>query len=153
MIKLRCKKLFRSNSKVASTNAAASDAKFGGEIKWELRPGGMLVQKRECAENDGDSIITLRVSTVTQCHHISIQPTSSFGELKMILAMVTGLEPKEQRLLYKGKEREDCEYLHMVGVKDKDKVLLFQDPAIKERKLATSERVQVIGSTYHTICV
>lgn len=72
--------------------------------------------------------------------------------------MVTGLEPKEQRLLYKGKEREDCEYLHMVGVKDKDKVLLFEDPAIKERKLlnlatATSGRVQVIGSTYHTICV
>lgn len=72
--------------------------------------------------------------------------------------MVTGLEPKEQRLLYKGKEREDCEFLHMVGVKDKDKVLLFEDPAIKERKLlnltaATSGRVQVIGSTYHTICV
>uniref|UniRef100_M1AYA7 Ubiquitin family protein n=1 Tax=Solanum tuberosum TaxID=4113 RepID=M1AYA7_SOLTU len=75
------------------------------------------------------------------------------GELKMILAMVTGLEPKEQRLLYKGKEREDCEYLHMVGVKDKDKVLLFEDPAIKERKQATSGHVQVIGSTYHTICV
>ncbi|XP_015065158.1 BAG family molecular chaperone regulator 2-like [Solanum pennellii] len=153
MIKLRCKKFFRSNSKVASSNAVAADAKLGGEIKWELRPGGMLVQKRECAENDGDSIITLRVSTVTQCHHISIQPTSSFGELKMILAMVTGLEPKEQRLLYKGKEREDCEYLHMVGVKDKDKVLLFQDPSIKERKLATNGHVQVIGSTYHTICV
>ncbi|WMV17610.1 hypothetical protein MTR67_010995 [Solanum verrucosum] len=157
MMKLRCKKFFRSNSKVvASSNATAvtaSDAKLSGEIKWELRPGGMLVQKRECAENDGDSIITLRVSTVTQCHHISIQPTSSFGELKMILAMVTGLEPKEQRLLYKGKEREDCEHLHMVGVKDKDKVLLFEDPAIKERKQATSGHVQVIGSTYHTICV
>ncbi|CAN4079172.1 unnamed protein product [Withania somnifera] len=163
MIKLRCKKFFRSNSKLASTNAAATaapsgnDTKLGGEIKWELRPGGMLVQKRECAGNDGELIITLRVSTVTQWHEISIQATSSFGELKMILAMVTGLEPKEQRLLYRGKEREDCEYLHMVGVKDKDKVLLFEDPAIKERKLlnltATSGRVQVIGSSYHTICV
>lgn len=91
MIKLRCKKFFRSNSKVASTNAAATtvaatatasggDAKLGGEIKWELRPGGMLVQKRECAKNDGDSIITLRVSTVTQWHDISVQATSSFGK-------------------------------------------------------------------------
>lgn len=75
----------------------------------------------------------------------------------MILSMVTGLEPKEQRLLYRGKEREDYEYLHMVGVKDKDKVLLFEDPAIKERKkllnLAANGRVQVIGSSYHTICV
>ncbi|KAM3286770.1 BAG family molecular chaperone regulator 2 [Capsicum chacoense] len=167
MIKLRCKKFFRSNSKVASNNAAGTvaatatglggDAKLSGEIKWELRPGGMLVQKRESVEKDGESIITLRVSTVTQWHDISIQATSSFGELKMILAMVTGLEPKEQRLLYRGKEREDYEYLHMVGVKDKDKVLLFEDPAIKERKLlnlaATNGRVQVIGSTYHTICV
>ena len=50
----------------------------------------------------------------------------------MILALVTGLEPREQRLLFKGKEREDGEYLHMVGV---HKVLLLQDPAIKEMKL------------------
>ncbi|OIT05944.1 PREDICTED: BAG family molecular chaperone regulator 2-like [Nicotiana attenuata] len=164
MIKLRCKKFFRSNSKNGSTGAAAATAAAGGdtkiaggEIKWELRPGGMLVQKRECAEKAGDSIITLRVSTVSKWHDISIQATSTFGELKMILAMVTGLEPKEQRLLYRGKEREDYEYLHMVGVKDKDKVLLFEDPAIKERKkllnLAANDRVQVIGSSYHTICV
>lgn len=53
----------------------------------------------------------------------------------MILSLVTGLEPREQRLLFKGKEREDSEYLHMVGVRDKDKVLLLEDPAIKEMKL------------------
>ena len=53
----------------------------------------------------------------------------------MILSLVTSLEPREQRVLFKGKEREDDEYLHMVGVRDKDKVLLFEDPATKERKL------------------
>lgn len=52
----------------------------------------------------------------------------------MILSLVTGMEAGEQRLLYKGKEREDGEYLHMVGVRDKDKVLLLQDPAMKEMK-------------------
>lgn len=68
------------------------------------------------------------------------------GELKMILSMVTGLEAREQRLLFKGKERDDCEYLHMVGVGDKDKVLLLEDPAIKERKLhglAASQPISV----------
>lgn len=57
------------------------------------------------------------------------------GELKMLLSLLTNLEPKEQRLLFKGKERENHEYLHMVGVRDKDKVLLLEDPANKERKL------------------
>ncbi|XP_057983519.1 BAG family molecular chaperone regulator 1 [Malania oleifera] len=108
----------------------------GGEIKWELRPGGMLVQRRECgAGNSGEGMITVRVSTVSRWHDISIQPTSTFGELKMVLALVTALEPREQRLLFKGKEREDGEYLHMVGVGDRDKVLLLEDPAFKERKL------------------
>ncbi|KAF6177004.1 hypothetical protein GIB67_027804 [Kingdonia uniflora] len=114
-----------------------------GEIKWELRPGGMLVQKREnggsttssSSSSGGDDIISLRVSTVSKWHDISIEATSTFGELKIILSLVTGLEPKEQRLLFKGKEREDRDYLHMVGVKNKDKVLLLEDPAIKEMKL------------------
>jgi hypothetical protein len=47
--------------------------------------------------------------------------------------MVTGLEPREQRLLFRGKEREDTDHLHMVGVKDK--VLLLEDPALKDMKL------------------
>lgn len=143
------------------------------EIKWELRPGGMLVQMRESGQSDGNKgLITIRVSTVSKSHDISIQQTSTFGkllslysplnfyyyvlekkkkkrffltnsvicfaisgELKMILSLVTGMEPKEQRVLFKGKEREDGEYLHMVGVRDRDKVLLLQDPAIKEMKL------------------
>lgn len=53
----------------------------------------------------------------------------------MILSLVTSFEPREQRLLFKGKERDDDEYLHMVGVREKDKVLLLEDPAIKEKKL------------------
>jgi hypothetical protein len=57
------------------------------------------------------------------------------GELKVILSMVTGLEPREQRLLFRGKEREDTDHLHMVGVRDKDKVLLLEDPALKDMKL------------------
>ncbi|CAG7879314.1 hypothetical protein BRARA_C00621 [Brassica rapa] len=103
------------------------------EIKWELRPGGMLVQKRQ--ESIGDDLISIRVSTFANFHDLSIEATSTFGELKMVLSLLTGLEPKQQRLLFKGKEREDDEYLHMVGVGEKDKVLLLEDPAFKEKKL------------------
>lgn len=53
------------------------------EIEWEVRPGGMLVQKRHTtntnAEEEG-AFITIRVSTVSHSHHISIQPTSTFGQ-------------------------------------------------------------------------
>ncbi|XP_019161470.1 PREDICTED: BAG family molecular chaperone regulator 2-like [Ipomoea nil] len=160
MMKLRSKKFSRTNSSksAASGSAAAANATVsGGEIKWELRPGGMLVQKRECVDK-AEEIITLRVSTVSQCHNISIQSTSTFGELKMMLSLVTGLEPKEQRVLYKGKEREDYEHLHMVGLSNKDKVLLLEDPAIKEQKLrglaAGGRRpAPVVGSPFRTITV
>ncbi|KAL1824661.1 hypothetical protein ACET3Z_011439 [Daucus carota] len=169
MIKLRSKRFFRSNSSKlrGGDNGGSNSGKGGaasipvGEIKWELRPGGMLVQKREssCASSDssGEGIIIVKVSTVSQCHDISIQSTSTFGELKMILAVITSLEPKEQRILFKGKEREDEDHLHMVGVRDKDKVLLLEDPAIKEKKLllGLTGRVRPIGPppAYRTITV
>ncbi|KDP46364.1 hypothetical protein JCGZ_10204 [Jatropha curcas] len=143
MIKLRSKKFCRGSFKFGGNSNNSSNAKGGSEkdtcgniseIKWELRPGGMLVQKRESGDSVGEFII-VRVSTLSKWHDISIEATSTFGELKMILSLVTGMEPREQRLLFKGKEREDSEYLHMVGVRDKDKLFLLEDPAIKERKL------------------
>lgn len=163
MIKLRSKRFCRSSSKLrGGDNGGNKSGKAlvgGGEIKWELRPGGMLVQKREsCGDEsiNGEGIIIVRVSTVSQWHHISIQSTSTFGELKMILSLVTDLKAKEQRILYKGKEREDEEYLHMVGVRDKDKVLLLEDPAIKEQKKLLGPGGLVgtsIGTPYQTITV
>ncbi|XP_041006415.1 BAG family molecular chaperone regulator 2-like [Juglans microcarpa x Juglans regia] len=162
MIKLRSKRFCRSSSKLSGGSGNVNKIKGGekgccggmSEIKWELRPGGMLVQKRDTGESVGEGMITVRVSsTVSKWHDISIEATSTFGELKMILSLVTGLEPGEQRLLFKGKEREDGEYLHMVGVRDKDKVLLLEDPATKERKLYGLAGDQSIGAPFHTISV
>ncbi|KAL3526124.1 hypothetical protein ACH5RR_014496 [Cinchona calisaya] len=171
LMKLRSKKFSKSNSNNNKLENGDGNHNInnGGEIKWEVRPGGMLVQKRECGDggstSDGggcEGLIAIRVSTVSNSHDITIQSTSTFGELKLILSLVTNLEPNEQRLLYKGKEREDDEYLHMVGVRDKDKVLLLEDPAVKERKLlmglAAGAGVivggqNVIGSPYRTITV
>ncbi|KAK6128304.1 hypothetical protein DH2020_012766 [Rehmannia glutinosa] len=153
MIKLRSKRFSRSSSKLGGGGGGAAAASGGGEIKWELRPGGMLVQKRESKENNDEVMITIRVSTVSQWHDLSVQATSTFGELKIVLSLLTNLEPQEQRLLFKGKEREDYEHLHMVGVRDKDKVLMLEDPAIKERKLHGLAQTRVIGSPYRTISV
>ncbi|KAI3725970.1 hypothetical protein L1987_65767 [Smallanthus sonchifolius] len=140
MIKLKSTRLSRSLSKLR--NRGGENKMRGatvmrmGEVKWELRPGGMLVQRREIGgESVVEGVITVRVTTVSNWHDVSIRATSTFGELKMILSIITSLEAKEQRLLFKGKEREDTEHLHMVGVRDNDKVLLLQDPAIKEKKL------------------
>ncbi|RDY12892.1 BAG family molecular chaperone regulator 2 [Mucuna pruriens] len=156
MIKLRSKRFSRSISKLGNGSKAASpekECRSMSEIKWELRPGGMLVQKRESNQSAGEGVITIRVSTVSQWHDISIDATSTFGELKMILSLVTSLEPIEQRLLFKGKERDDNEFLHMVGVRDKDKVLLLEDPAIKEKKLLGMASGQPINNTCCTITV
>ena len=82
---------------------------------------------------------------------MSCAKTISAGELKVVLSMVTGLEPREQRLLFRGKEREDSDHLHMVGVRDKDKVLLLEDPALKDMKLrAAALAAQAVQSPYRT---
>ncbi|WJX65946.1 hypothetical protein P8452_50554 [Trifolium repens] len=160
MMKLKSKRFCRSISlsklgignKVVASSPSEKDCNENCEIKWELRPGGMLVQKRENNKSVGE-IITIRVSTVSKWHDISIEETSTFGELKMVLSLVTNLEPREQRLLYRGKERDDNEFLHMIGVRDKDKVLLLEDPAIKEMKLLSLARGQPINNHCPTIRV
>uniref|UniRef100_A0A1D1YKB7 BAG family molecular chaperone regulator 4 n=1 Tax=Anthurium amnicola TaxID=1678845 RepID=A0A1D1YKB7_9ARAE len=107
----------------------------GEEIEWELRPGGMLVQKREDGDGPAGPMIKIKVSHGTYQHEVTVPAQSTFGELKKVLAQETGLEPQEQRLLFRGKEKDDDDYLHMVGIKDMSKVILMEDPASKERKL------------------
>ncbi|MCL7037495.1 hypothetical protein MKW94_005774 [Papaver nudicaule] len=109
------------------------------EIDCEVRPGGMLVQKRDGdPEEDGGDVvpmIKLIVTHGTSKHEINVHPQASFGDVKRLLANVTGLEPNEQRLFFRGKEKEDDEALDMAGLKDKSKVLLLEDQESKERKL------------------
>ncbi|XP_057954583.1 BAG family molecular chaperone regulator 4-like [Malania oleifera] len=118
------------------------------EIEWELRPGGMLVQKRNdigaVSSSSSGPMIKVKVSHGSYHHDVTVPAQASFGDLKMILAHETGLEPKEQRLLFRGKEKEDEESLYMAGVKDMSKVILLEDPASKERKLEEMKRDQYL---------
>ncbi|CAO1940634.1 unnamed protein product [Urochloa humidicola] len=151
------RRLFRSRSRstASSTGSAPDICAMVAEhekIEWEVRPGGMLVQKRRTPEEDAAAVeyILVRVSTGWQWHDISIDATATFGDLKVMLSLVTGLWPREQRLLYRGKERDDCDHLHMVGVQDNDKVLLLEDPAVKERKLRSTTLAQLMGVPCHS---
>ncbi|CAI8594060.1 unnamed protein product [Vicia faba] len=158
MMRFKSKRFCRSISKLGNIGnkviapSPIENKKEYSEIKWELRPGGMLVQNRE-SNKSNEEIITIRVSTMSKWHDISIEATSTFGDLKMTLSLVTSLEPKEQRLIYKGKERDDNEFLHMIGVRNKDKVLLLEDPAIKEMKLFGLTRGDSINKPCCTISV
>ncbi|KAH1105986.1 hypothetical protein J1N35_009754 [Gossypium stocksii] len=127
-----------------SSSKRAVDNVVKGEIKWELRPGGMLVQKRDRVDASSGPMIKIKVSHGSYHHDITVPAQSTFGDLKKVLVQETGLEPKEQRLLFQGKEKDGEECLHMVGVKDMSKVVLLEDPASKERKLEEMKRNQSV---------
>ncbi|KAE8039308.1 hypothetical protein FH972_011734 [Carpinus fangiana] len=134
-----------------STSKGVMNNGFNREIDWELRPGGMLVQKRDTGDSSSGTMIKIKVSHGSYHHDITVPAQSTFGDLKRVLAHETGLQPKEQRLLFRGKEKEDEECLHMAGVKDMSKVILLEDPASKERKLEEMQRNQCVMKAYEAV--
>lgn len=56
------------------------------------------------------------------------------GDLKRAIAEKMGLDPQEQKVLFRGKEKEDSEHLDVSGVKDKSKVLLLEELTDREKK-------------------
>lgn len=63
------------------------------------------------------------------------------GDIKKLLVHKTGLEPEEQRLFFRGIEKDDKENLHLGGVKDKSKLLLLEGNTSKERKLEETRKL------------
>ncbi|RZB63794.1 BAG family molecular chaperone regulator 3 isoform A [Glycine soja] len=118
----------RENSS-SSTTAAREE-----ESEWEMRPGGMLVQKRTTNTDVVTRNLRLRIAYGALRYEICVSSIATFGEVKKVLSGETGLEVDEQRLLYRGKERENGEYLDVCGVKDRSKVVLIQDPSSIERR-------------------
>ncbi|KAI4353410.1 hypothetical protein L6164_002363 [Bauhinia variegata] len=131
-----------------NSSAAPSPAQ-NDEIEWEMRPSGMLVQKRDVgADNNNDGgvsslggpLIKINVTHGSVHHELFLPAQSTFGDVKRLLVQKTGLEPEEQRLFFRGKEKANEEHLHMEGVKDKSKLLLLEELASKERKLEESRK-------------
>ncbi|XP_074267721.1 BAG family molecular chaperone regulator 3-like [Silene latifolia] len=106
------------------------------EGEWEKRPGGMLVQKR----TDDVAVVSVkcirvRVAYGSARYEISISSQATFGELKKLLTVQSGLHYWEQRITYKGKEKEDKQFLDICGVKDRSKLILTEDPCSREKRL------------------
>ncbi|KAH6776707.1 hypothetical protein C2S52_014268 [Perilla frutescens var. hirtella] len=131
----------RSEAPAAETTTSSS-APTSGAVEWEVRPGGMLVQKRGESNCRDFATPNLRIRVVygAALYQISANSQSTFGELKKLLTAETGLQPAEQRLLFRGKERENGDYLDTCGVKDRSKVILIDDPESKERRMVEMRR-------------
>ncbi|TYK10926.1 BAG family molecular chaperone regulator 4 [Cucumis melo var. makuwa] len=117
------------------------------ETEWEMRPCGMLVQKRE-DDNGADVSTTGPMIAVSVTHgygptkyKIFLPAQSTFGDMKKHLVAITGLQLEEQRLLFRGKEKDDDEHLHTAGVKNLSKILLLENKTNKQRKVVEDVKV------------
>ncbi|XP_062192844.1 BAG family molecular chaperone regulator 1-like [Phragmites australis] len=115
------------------------------EEVWEVRPGGMLVQKRGPEADPppgGAPVPTIRIKVKFNgvYHEIYINSQASFGELKKLLSEKTGLHPDDQKVVYKDKERDSKAFLDMAGVKDRSKMVMLEDPAAKAKRLLEERR-------------
>lgn len=160
------------SSPMAMMNGSSAEA---AAHEWELRPGGMLVQKRN-PDSDRTSAppptIRVRVKYGSVYHEIHISSQATFGKLRIILVLTfvvacnwevksgvdkfffrsfeflmiagelkklltgpTGLHHEDQKLIYKDKERDSKAFLDVVGVKDKSKLVLVEDPISQEKRL------------------
>ncbi|KAJ4783876.1 BAG family molecular chaperone regulator 2 [Rhynchospora pubera] len=106
---------------------------------WEVRPGGMLVQKRT-PDSDAPAgppvpAIRVKVKYAGLYHEVYISSQASFGELKKLLSERTGLHPEDQKLVFKEKERDSKAFLDISGVKDRSKMVLLEDPTAQAKRL------------------
>ncbi|KAK2447575.1 hypothetical protein P8452_11858 [Trifolium repens] len=102
--------------------------------EWEMRPGGMLVQKRTGKPDTPVASLRLRIAYGALRYDIYVSSMATFGEVKKVMSEETGLKVEEQRVIYRGKERENGEYLDVCGVKDRSKLVLIQDASSIERR-------------------
>ncbi|XP_065855832.1 BAG family molecular chaperone regulator 2-like [Euphorbia lathyris] len=124
--------------------------------EWEMRPGGMMVQKRNKNHPDDvpPEIIRVRIAYGGLRYEISVNSQATFGELKKIIKGETGLEPEEQKVLYRGKERGNGEYLDICGVRKGSKVVVIQDPVSIERRyieMRKNGRIQAALSSISSV--
>lgn len=73
------------------------------------------------------------------------------GELKKLVTAESGLQPGEQRLIYRGKERDNGEYLDICGVKEQSKIVLIQDPESIERRFMELRRNAKIQTAHRLL--
>lgn len=122
----------------AAKGGASTTSGGGGMAAWEVRPCGMLVQKRNSDVNQSQTMVTtikVKVKYGSSYHEVNIKSQATFGELKKMLAGPTGLNPLDQKIVYKDKERDSKAYLDVAGVRDGSRMVLFIDIMNQEKRL------------------
>lgn len=127
----------------------------GAAGEWELRPGGMLVQRRT-TDADRSSvapvpIIRVRVKYGSIYHEINVNSQATFGELKKLLTAPTGLHHQDQKLFFKDKERDSKAFLDTSGVKNRSKIVLMEDPISQEKRYLEMRRTAKMQSASKSI--
>lgn len=115
-----------------ATNAA------GQPEAWEVRPGGMLVQKRNSDSDHTSSPvpnIKVKVKHGSSYLDFNISSQASFGDLKKMVAGPTKVHHEDQKLIYKDKERDSRSFLDVCGVKNGSKIVLIEDLVSREKRL------------------
>ncbi|CAL5364341.1 unnamed protein product [Camellia sinensis] len=122
--------------KTKTTGLSPTNGGSGGGGEWEVRPGGMLVQKRTDSDQSRvpQPTIRVRVKYRSIYHELNISSQATFGELKKMLSGPTGLHHQDQKLLFKDKERDSNAFLDMSGVKERSKIVLVEDPISQEKR-------------------
>ncbi|KAL1371320.1 hypothetical protein HN51_001534 [Arachis hypogaea] len=129
---------------MSSNNMFSKGKKSGHEC--ELRPGGMLVQKRDSnSDRNSDSAamstIMVKVKYGSAYHELRVSSHASFGELKKMLRECTGLHAQDQKLMFKKKERDSKSYLDVERVRDGSKLVLFEKIESRERRMLETLRI------------
>ncbi|CAM8928926.1 unnamed protein product [Rhodiola kirilowii] len=143
-----------SYSKVGLPKEEGSSASGAPNADAERRPGGMVVQKRDNADDANhisQETIKIRVSYGSSWINLNASSTSTFGDVKRLLSQETGLDPSEQRLFYRGIEKEDNVHLSDAGVKNSSKLLLREVEASKEKKLEQMKKNEEISRACEAI--
>lgn len=116
-----------------------------GYAPWEMRPGGMLVQKRNSDADHHSSVpvptIKVKVKHGSSYLEFIISSQASFGDLKKMVAGPTGLHHEEQKLIFKDKERESRTFLDVAGVSNGSKIVLIEDVDARERRYIEARKI------------
>ncbi|CAA6666864.1 unnamed protein product [Spirodela intermedia] len=127
---------------VAATVAVGSPP--AKDPEWEVRPCGMLVQKRTPTPTPLQRRQRWRrlspSASASSTAPPAMRSTLAARELKKLLSERTGLHPQDQKLVFKGKERDSAAFLDIAGVKDRSKVVLTEDPAAQARRVLEMRR-------------
>ncbi|KAF9666477.1 hypothetical protein SADUNF_Sadunf16G0233300 [Salix dunnii] len=145
----------------SSSTTSTSRGDHEDETEWEMRPGGMVVQKRN--EKDGVPAllnVRLRVLYGVLRYQISVNSQATFGKVTVARRGKEGsdgrdrLQIGEQKIIYRERQRGNREYLDRCGVRDRSKLILMEDPAsIERRYIEMRKNARIEAATRAISCV